>query len=220
MGNAIDAHAKKTVRVLVSGLPAYTNCLLCAEYVPSVPKENFTALARLDHNRAVGQVAKKAGVPTSDVKNMIVWSGGADMLYTDASSCTIKGKKAEDALKSKDEPRFIKDDLKDVVLQRGDIVVKARKAPSSFSTARAITQQIHDLHCGTATGEFVSMGVITDGSTYGLPAGLVMSLPVKCKGKGEYEVVKSLKLEVPLEQWLRKTEKVISQEKEMIDRIK
>lgn len=217
MGNVIDAYAKKTVKVLIAGQPSYTNCLLCSGYVANVPKKNFIALSRLDHNRAVGQIAMKAGVSARDVRNMIVWSGGAENLYPDTQKCTVQGKSAEDALKAKGEPRFIKDDLKNVLMQRGDAVVKARKAPSSFSTARAITQQIHDLHCGTPPGEFVSMGVITDGSAYGLPAGLVFSLPVMCKGKGEYEVVKSLKLDVTLEQWLRKTEKLISQEKALID---
>lgn len=193
MGNAIQDHAKSSCKVLVVGNPSGTNALICAHYAPNLPKENFSTLTRLDQNRASWQIAQRAQVRIGDVKNIIIW--GASAKAPDLEHCMVKGKPLHEALTKFDDQQWLRDQFHQELLQRGASIHKARKASSAMSTARAIVDHIHDLHVGTRSGEFVSMGVWSDGNEYGVASGLFYSMPVSCLGGGRYSVVPGLKSE-------------------------
>ncbi|XP_067900339.1 malate dehydrogenase 1Ab, NAD (soluble) isoform X3 [Heterodontus francisci] len=183
-GIALDTFAKKTVKVLVVGNPANTNCLTAIKCAPSIPKENFSCLTRLDYNRARAQIAYKMNVASNDVKNVIIWGNHSSTQYPDVSHATVKvhGKEMSvfDAVKN---DSWLKGDFISFVQQRGAEVIKARKLSSAMSAAKAISDHLRDLWFGTPEGEWVSMGVISDGNTYGIPEDLVYSFPVKIKNK-------------------------------------
>ncbi|KAF5896634.1 malate dehydrogenase, cytoplasmic-like [Clarias magur] len=183
-GAALDKYAKKTVKVLVVGNPANTNCLIAAKSAPSIPKENFSCLTRLDHNRAMAQVAIRCGVPANSVKNVIIWGNHSSTQYPDAhhGKVNVGGKEvtAYDAVK---DDNWLNGDFISTVQQRGAAVIKARKLSSAMSAAKAICDHMRDLWSGTAEGEFVSMGVYSTGNSYGVPDDLIYSFPVTIKGK-------------------------------------
>ncbi|XP_063048913.1 malate dehydrogenase 1Ab, NAD (soluble) [Engraulis encrasicolus] len=184
-GSALDKYAKKTVKVLVVGNPANTNCLIAAKSAPSIPKENFSCLTRLDHNRARSQVAMRCGVPADSVKNMIIWGNHSSTQYPDVHHCKVN-------IKGKDEPAFdvvkddawLKGDFISTVQQRGAAVIKARKLSSAMSAAKAICDHMRDIWAGTPSdGEFISMGVYSTGNSYNVPDDLIYSFPVTIKDK-------------------------------------
>uniref|UniRef100_UPI00398E7192 malate dehydrogenase 1Ab, NAD (soluble) n=1 Tax=Pristiophorus japonicus TaxID=55135 RepID=UPI00398E7192 len=183
-GNALDKFAKKTVKVLVVGNPANTNCLTAIKSAPSIPKENFSCLTRLDNNRARAQIAYKLGIPSNDVKNVIIWGNHSSTQYPDANHATVKvqGKEmsVSDAIK---DDAWLKGDFISIVQQRGAAVIRARKLSSAMSAAKAISDHMKDIWFGTPEGEWVSMGVISNGNTYNIPNDLVYSFPVQIKNK-------------------------------------
>ncbi|XP_053568041.1 malate dehydrogenase, cytoplasmic [Bombina bombina] len=183
-GAALDKYSKKTVKVIVVGNPANTNCLTALKSAPSIPKENFSCLTRLDHNRAKAQIALRLHVSSEDVKNVIIWGNHSSTQYPDASHATVKlqGKvvKAYEAVK---DDSWLKNDFISTVQQRGAAVIKARKLSSALSAAKAICDHIRDIWFGTPEGEFVSMGVISDGNPYGVAEDLLYSFPVTIKDK-------------------------------------
>lgn len=212
MGTAIEANASKDIKVLVVGNPANTNCLVCSTYAPSIPKKNFSALTRLDHNRARGQIALKAGVNLNAVQNVTIWGNHSSTQYPDVTSATINGKKVEDVLSS--EKAWLKGPFIEMIQKRGAAIINARKASSALSAARAITNHVHDWIVGSP--DCVSMAVYTDGSDgYGIEKGLMYSFPVVCKGNGQYDIVKGLPIDDFSKAKMKTTEQELIEEREL-----
>ncbi|XP_077586556.1 malate dehydrogenase 1Ab, NAD (soluble) isoform X1 [Stigmatopora nigra] len=191
-GTALDKYAKKTVKVLVVGNPANTNCLIAMKSAPSIPKENFSCLTRLDHNRARSQVAMRCGVPATNVKNVIIWGNHSSTQYPDVHHCKVNVTGSEVACYEavKDEA-WLKGDFITTVQQRGAAVIKARKLSSAMSAAKAICDHMRDIWFGTPEGEFISMGVYSSGNTYKVPSDLIYSFPVQIKNKS-WKIVEGL----------------------------
>ncbi|XP_066552932.1 malate dehydrogenase 1Ab, NAD (soluble) [Amia ocellicauda] len=193
-GGALEKYAKKTVKVLVVGNPANTNCLIASKSAPSIPKENFSCLTRLDHNRARSQVAMRVGVSADNVKDVIIWGNHSSTQYPDVhhAKVSIKGKEisAYDAVK---DDAWLKGDFISTVQQRGAAVIKARKLSSAMSAAKAICDHMRDIWFGTLEGEFISMGVYSSGNSYGVPDDLIYSFPVTIKDK-TWKIVEGLSI--------------------------
>lgn len=190
-GEALDKVAKKDVKVLVVGNPANTNALVCANYAPSIPRENFSAMTRLDQNRASSQIANKLGVPITHVSNIIIWGNHSSTQYPDASQGKVlinnEWKSIVDAL---GDNAYLEGQFIDTVQKRGAAVIAARKMSSAMSAAKAACDHMHDWWNGTAPGKFVSMGVFSDGS-YNSPKDVVFSFPVEIKNK-QWKIVENL----------------------------
>jgi len=214
MGSAIEANASKDCKILVVGNPANTNCLVCSTYAPSIPKANFSALTRLDHNRARGQVALKAGVNLERVKNVIIWGNHSSTQYPDVCHGQIDGKPVESVLAG--DKAWLKGPFIEMIQKRGAAIINARKASSALSAARAITNHIHDWIVGSAPGEWVSMAVHTDGTDgYGIEKGLMYSFPVVCKGNGSWDIVKGLPIDGFSRDKMKATESELIEEREL-----
>jgi malate dehydrogenase len=186
-GKILDRVANKNVKVLVVGNPANTNCLIVAKHAPSIPRENFSALTRLDHNRAKTQVAIKAKVGVDKVKNTIIWGNHSGTQFPDVSHATVSGKPAAEAL---GDTNWIQNEFVKTVQSRGAAVIKARGLSSAFSAANAIVNHMHDWVHGTPAGEHVSMAVLGNGA-YGIKEELIYSYPVTCKD-GKWKIVEGL----------------------------
>ncbi len=187
-GKAIAAKASKDVRVLVVGNPANTNALIAQSNAKGLDHKQFTAMLRLDHNRALGQVAAKTGSAVTDVDKAIVWGNHSSTQYPDLSHATVKGKVA----KSLVDQAWIEKDFIPTVQQRGAAIIKARGASSAASAASAAVDHVRDWALGT-NGKWVSMGVPSDGS-YGIKPGVIYGYPVTCKD-GKYEIVQGLSVD-------------------------
>jgi malate dehydrogenase len=185
-GNALDAVASRDVRVLVVGNPANTNALIAQRNAPALAPDRFTAMTRLDHNRGLAQLTGKAAVSLSQVKKMIIWGNHSATQYPDLHHATVAGKPA---LSVADDSWF-KGTFIPTVQQRGAAVIKARGTSSAASAASAAIDHMHDWVRGTAEGDWVSMGVPSDGS-YEIPQGVIYSYPVTCSG-GRYAIVQGL----------------------------
>uniref|UniRef100_A0A3Q3KAI5 Malate dehydrogenase n=1 Tax=Monopterus albus TaxID=43700 RepID=A0A3Q3KAI5_MONAL len=191
-GAALEKYAKKSVKVLVVGNPANTNCLIAAKSAPSIPKENFSCLTRLDHNRARSQVAIRCGVPATHVRNVIIWGNHSSTQYPDVHHCLVNMSGSDlacfDVVK---DDAWLKGDFITTVQQRGAAVIKARKLSSAMSAAKAICDHMRDIWSGTPEGEFTSMGVFSSGNSYGVPDDLIYSFPVQIKDK-TWKIVEGL----------------------------
>ncbi|NXC14531.1 MDHC protein, partial [Corythaeola cristata] len=213
-GAALDKYAKKSVKVVVVGNPANTNCLIASKSAPSIPKENFSCLTRLDHNRAKSQIALKLGVTANDVKNVIIWGNHSSTQYPDVNHAkvNVKGKEVGVYEAIKDDS-WLKGDFILTVQQRGAAVIKARKLSSAMSAAKAICDHVRDIWFGTPAGEFVSMGVISDGNSYGVPEDLLYSFPVVIKDK-TWKFVEGLPINDFSREKMDLTAKELTEEKE------
>jgi malate dehydrogenase len=189
-GEAINAGAADDVKVLVVGNPANTNCLIAMSNAPDVPRERFTAMMRLDHNRAITQLANKLGKPVTSVTKMTVWGNHSTTQYPDLVNAEVDGSPAWDEV---DDEAWIADEFIPRVAKRGAEIIEARGASSAASAANAAIDHVRDWVLGTADGEWVSMAVPADGS-YGIGEGIVCGHPCACSG-GEWSVVQGL--EVP-----------------------
>jgi malate dehydrogenase len=189
-GAAINDHAADDVKVLVVGNPANTNCLIAMNHAPDVPQERFTAMVRLDHNRAIAQLSDKLGVPVSDVTNMTVWGNHSPTMYPDLFNTKVKGRRAWDAV---DDEVWVAEEFIPRVGKRGAEIIEARGASSAASAANAAIDHVRDWVRGTPEGEWASMAVCSDGS-YGVEDGLISGFPCRCAG-GEWSIVEGL--EVP-----------------------
>ncbi len=189
-GEAIAAGAADDIKVLVVGNPANTNCLIAMSNADGVPRERFTAMMRLDHNRAIAQVADKLGKQVSDVTNMTVWGNHSTTQYPDLVNAKVNGGSVWDAV---GDEAWISDEFIPKVAKRGAAIIEARGASSAASAANAAIDHVRDWVLGTPDGDWVSMGVPTEGS-YGIEEGIVAGLPCACSG-GEWTVVDGL--EVP-----------------------
>jgi len=190
-GEALDKYAKKTVKVLVVGNPANTNAFICSKYAPSIPKENFSAMTRLDQNRAQAQIAGKLGIGIENVKNVIIWGNHSSTQYPDARFAIVS-RNGEDSklLDVLTDKTWIQDQFISTVQKRGAQVIAARKMSSAMSAAKAACDHMRDWWQGTKDGVWVSMGVRSDGS-YGSPQNVIFSYPVVCKNK-QWTIVKDL----------------------------
>jgi len=187
-GKILDRVAKKTVKVVVVGNPANTNCLITLKHAPSIPRENFSCLTRLDHNRAVGQLAIKAGKSAGDVNRAIIWGNHSSTQFADARFATIDGKLTTEIL----DKDWIEGEFISTIQQRGGAVIKARGASSALSAANAIIDHMRDWVLGTPVGTWVSMGVPSDGS-YGITDDLIFSFPVTI-ADGKVTIVQGLEV--------------------------
>ena len=188
-GRAINDAASRDVRVLVVGNPANTNSLIAASNAPDIERRNFTAMTRLDHNRALAQLSAKTGTHASDVRRMIIWGNHSATQHPDISHCTVGGKPA----KSLVETTWYRDEFIPTVQQRGAAVIKARGSSSAASAASAAIDHMRDWALGTPEGDWVSMAVPADGS-YGIGEGVMYSYPVTCKD-GKYAIVQGLAID-------------------------
>jgi malate dehydrogenase len=189
-GQALNAHAASDIRVLVVGNPANTNCLIAASNAPDIPRERFTAMTRLDHNRAIAQVAAKTGSSVSDVTNMTIWGNHSATQYPDVFHAKVKGRPAAETI---DDQRWIEDEFIPTVQKRGAAIIEARGASSAASAANAAIGHVHDWVLGTPSGDWVSMAIPTDGS-YGVGEGIFSSYPCTCSG-GSYKIVPGLEVD-------------------------
>jgi len=208
-GKILDRVAKKTVKVVVVGNPANTNCLITLKNAPSIPKENFSCLTRLDHNRAVGQLALKAGTSAAEVKHPIIWGNHSSTQFSDSRFATIAGKPAHEVI----DHAWLQGEFITTIQQRGAAVIKARGASSALSAANAIIDHMRDWVLGTPDGDWVSMGVLADGS-YGIGPELVFSYPVTTKD-GKISIVKNLEVNDFAREKLEITKKELLEERTM-----
>ena len=188
-GKALNDHASRDVKVLVVGNPANTNALIAQAAAPDLNPRNFTAMTRLDHNRALSQLAEKTGTHTTDVAKMIIWGNHSSTQYPDISHATVKGKAAKGLV----DDTWYKDTFIPVVQQRGAAIIKARGASSAASAASAAIDHMRTWALGTQGDDWVSMAVPADGS-YGIAPGIIYSYPCRCKN-GDYEIVQGLEVD-------------------------
>jgi malate dehydrogenase len=186
-GQALNDHAASDIKVLVVGNPANTNCLIAKSHAPDIPAERFTSMMRLDHNRAIAQLAAKAGAKVSDITNMTVWGNHSPTQYPDIFNAKVKGRPAAETV---NDQEWLESDFIPTVQKRGAAVIDARGASSAASAANAAVDHVHDWVLGTPDGDWVSMGIPSDGS-YGVEEGLIFGFPVTCAG-GSYQVVQGL----------------------------
>jgi malate dehydrogenase len=188
-GAALNAHAASDIKVLVVGNPANTNCLIAKSNAPDIPAERFTAMTRLDHNRAKAQLAAKAGSTVADITNMTIWGNHSATQYPDIFHAKVAG--AQAAQKVNDQA-WLEQDFIPTVQKRGAAIIDARGASSAASAANAAVDHVHDWVLGTPEGDWVSMAIPTDGS-YGIEPGIISSYPVTCSN-GSYEIVQGLEI--------------------------
>lgn len=189
-GKAINDLAARDVRVAVVGNPCNTNCLIAMHSAKDLPRERFSAMTRLDQNRAQTQLAQKAQVATTDVVNTLIWGNHSATQVPDFHNSKIKGKRADEAIT---DQAWLTGDFFKTVQQRGAAIIAARGASSAASAANALVDHVRDLVQPTPKGEFRSVAVVSDGS-YGVPEGLISSFPVKSDGRGNWEIVPGLEL--------------------------
>lgn len=189
-GRALNDHASRDVKVLVVGNPANTNCYIAMKNAPDLDPKNFTAMVRLDHNRAVTQAAKKLGVPTTEVKKMTIWGNHSSTQYPDLFHAEVGGVSAAAKI---DDQAWIEGTFIPTVQQRGAAIIAARGLSSAASAANAAIDHMRDWALGTPKGDWVSMAVPSDGS-YGIPEGLIYGFPVTCEN-GRYSIVQGLEID-------------------------
>jgi malate dehydrogenase len=188
-GQAMNDHANRDIKVLVVGNPANTNALIASSNAPDIDDGNFTAMTRLDHNRAMAQLATKTGSHVNDITRMTIWGNHSATQYPDINFASVNGKKAPDLV----DTQWLADEFIPVVQKRGAAIIQARGASSAASAASAAIDHMHDWALGTPEGDWVSMAIPADGS-YGIEPGIVYSYPVRCSG-GRYEIVQDLDID-------------------------
>jgi malate dehydrogenase len=189
-GAALNEHADSSLRVLVVGNPANTNALIAMSNAPDVPRERFTAMTRLDHNRAIAQLANKLQVPVSEITNMTIWGNHSATQYPDIFHAKVNGDNAAERV---DDRAWLEDDFIPTVQKRGAAIIEARGASSAASAANAAVDHVHDWTLGTPQGDWVSMAIPSDGS-YGVEEGIISSFPCTTED-GRYEIVEDLEID-------------------------
>jgi malate dehydrogenase len=198
-GKALNASASRTVRVLVVGNPANTNAYIAMKSAPDLPRKNFTAMLRLDHNRALSQLAAKTGKAVADIEKLAVWGNHSPTMYADYRFATVGGKSVKDMI---NDPAWNKDVFLPTVGKRGAAVIAARGLSSAASAANAAIDHMHDWALGT-NGRWVTMGVPSNGE-YGIPKDVMFGYPVTCSG-GEYKLVEGLQIDAFSQECINKT---------------
>jgi malate dehydrogenase len=212
-GKAINDHASRDIKVLVVGNPANTNALIASSNAPDIDKRNFTAMTRLDHNRAMAQLATKTGTHVTDIKQMTIWGNHSATQYPDINHATVAGKNATQLV----DQDWLANEFIPVVQQRGAAIIKARGASSAASAASAAIDHVHDWALGTPQGDWVSMAIPADGS-YGIEPGVVYSFPVTCKN-GQYEIVQGLEIDEFSRERMSATEVELREERAAIEEL-
>ncbi|NOG30691.1 malate dehydrogenase [Halomonas sp. TBZ9] len=210
-GKALNDHASRDVRVLVVGNPANTNALIASCNAPDLDAGQFTAMTRLDHNRALTQLAQKTGKHVTDVEGMIIWGNHSATQYPDLAQCTVNGKAAFDLV----ERDWYENDFIPTVQQRGAAIIKARGASSAASAASSAIDHMRDWALGC--DGIVSMAIPSDGS-YGIEEGIIYSYPVRCHG-GKYEIVQGFELDAFSKEKMAATEKELREERAAVEHL-
>ncbi|MEC9071836.1 MAG: malate dehydrogenase [Myxococcota bacterium] len=210
-GKAIDANAAPDAKIVVVGNPCNTNCLIAAGQASRVPKANFTAMTRLDQNRAVGQLAEHSGTSAGGVKNMIIWGNHSPTMVPDTDHATINGASVADAADS----TWLAESFDSTVRTRGKAIINARGKSSAASAANAAIDHVHDWFLGTGDNEFVSMAVPSNGA-YGVPEGLIFSFPCRITAPWTYEIVDGLPMSAEVKDRLQKTIDELVDEREAV----
>lgn len=210
-GKAINDHASRDVKVLVVGNPANTNALIAQQNAPDLDPKCFTAMVRLDHNRAMSQLAEKTDTLSSDIKNMIIWGNHSSTQYPDLHQATVKG----DAALSKVDQSWYENSFIPDVQQRGAAIIKARGASSAASAASSAIDHMRDWVLGTPEGEWTSMGIPSDGS-YGIAEGVIYGYPCTCKD-GKYEIVQGLEINDFSRERMDATDKELREERAAVE---
>jgi len=209
-GKAIDEVASRNIKVLVVGNPANTNSLITQRNAPSINPRNFTAMTRLDHNRAMTQLAQKTGKTVNDVTNMTIWGNHSSTQYPDLFHAKVNGKAALELV----DDAWYKDNFIPTVQQRGAAVIKARGSSSAASAANAAVDHMRTWALGTNGDDWVSMSVYSDGS-YGIEQGLIYSFPVRCKN-GDWEIVQGLSIDAFSQEKMKATEQELREERDAV----
>ena len=212
-GKAINDHASRDIRVLVVGNPANTNALIASSNAPDIPAGNFTAMTRLDHNRAMAQLATKTGNHVNDITCMTIWGNHSATQFPDVSNASVSGSKATDLV----DQNWLAEEFIPVVQQRGAAIIKARGASSAASAASAAIDHVRDWALGTPDGDWVSMAIPADGS-YGIEPGIIYSYPVRCSD-GQYEVVQGLSIDDFSRERMDATETELREERAAIEEL-
>ena len=212
-GKAMNDHASRDIKVLVVGNPANTNSLIAQANAPDLNPGNFTAMTRLDHNRAKAQLAAKTDSHVNDIKCMSIWGNHSATQYPDVNHATVGGKSAAELV----DQGWLADEFIPVVQQRGAAIIKARGASSAASAASAAIDHMHDWILGTPAGDWVSMGIPADGS-YGIEPGIIYSYPVRCSG-GNYEIVQGLDINDFSRERMIQTEAELREERAAIEEL-
>lgn len=212
-GQALNANASRDVKVLVVGNPANTNAHTAMVSAPDLNSRHFTAMTRLDHNRALAQLAAKTKSPVSEIKKMTIWGNHSTTQYPDITNTTVAGKAAKDLV----DFDWYKDEYIPRVAKRGAEIIDARGASSAASAANGAIDHIRDWVLGTPDDDWVSMGVPSDGS-YGIPEGLMYSFPVTCKD-GDYSIVQGLEIDEFSQTMMDVTQKELEEEKAAVANI-
>ncbi|MDH3274963.1 MAG: malate dehydrogenase [Gammaproteobacteria bacterium] len=212
-GKAINEHASRDIRVLVVGNPANTNALIASSNAPDIDPRNFTAMTRLDHNRAKAQLAAKTSSHVNDIRCMTIWGNHSATQYPDISHASVGGKAAKELI----DQAWLVDEFIPVVQQRGAAIIQARGASSAASAASAAIDHMHDWALGTTDDDWVSMAIPADGS-YGIEPGVVYSFPVRCRD-GQYEVVEGLSIDDFSRDRMARTETELREERAAIEEL-
>ena len=212
-GKALNDHASRDVKVLVVGNPANTNALIAMENAPDLPAECFTAMVRLDHNRAISQLAEKTGKHSTDIKKLTIWGNHSSTQYPDIHQTSVAGASAIDAV----DQAWYEGEFIPTVQQRGAAIIKARGASSAASAASAAIDHMRDWALGTPDGDWVSMAVPSDGS-YGIEAGVIYGFPVTCKD-GKYQIVQGLEINEFSRARMDATEKELREERAAVENL-
>ena len=212
-GAAMNDVASRDIKVLVVGNPANTNALIAQSNAPDLDAGNFTAMTRLDHNRAIAQLAAKTDQHVTGIRNMIIWGNHSATQYPDVSHATVDGKPASSLV----DAGWLTSDFIPTVQQRGAAIIKARGASSAASAASAAIDHVRDWALGTPKDSWVSMAVPADGS-YGIEPGIIYSFPVRC-AKGKYEIVQGLDISVESRKLMDATEAELREERAAIENL-
>ncbi len=212
-GKAMNDHASRGIKVLVVGNPANTNALIAQSNAPDLDPRNFTAMTRLDHNRAMAQLAAKTDSHVSDIRRMTIWGNHSATQYPDINHASVDGKDAAGLV----DQGWLADEFIPVVQQRGAAIIKARGASSAASAASAAIDHVRDWTLGTPDGDWVSMAIPADGS-YGIEPGIVYSYPVRCE-KGDYEIVQGLAIDEFSRHRMDATESELREERAAIEEL-
>ena len=213
-GEAINAGAADDVRVLVVGNPANTNALIASAHAPDVPAERFTAMTRLDHNRALAQLSKRTGVPVAKISRVAIWGNHSATQYPDITHATIDGRPAAEVVA---DEAWTRDEFIPRVAKRGAEIIEVRGASSAASAASAAIDHVHDWVNGTPEGDWTSAAIPSDGS-YGVPEGLVSSFPVVSKG-GKWEIVQGLDVDAFSQERISASVAELEEEREAVRKL-
>lgn len=213
-GQAINDNAKRTAKILVVGNPCNTNCLILSHYAKDIPRKNFTALSRLDHDRALWQLSQKCGVTTNQISNFAIWGNHSPTMFPDHTHALANGKKVTDLVSQE----WVDKEFIPTVQTRGAAIIAARKKSSAGSGGNAVTNHVKDWHFGT-NGKWVSKCILSDGNPYGVPNGLIFSFPVTVDAKGEYQIVKGLKVSAEAQKRINITTDELLQERKFVEQL-